>query len=252
VTDSYYKEYWEKVEELGLPVVWHVNDPEEFWDPDKLPSWAKERNWGYGPSDVQKEQLYEEVEEILNRHTKLKIIFAHFYFLSADVPRMKRFLDRHKSVSIDLTPGIEMLYNLSKNTEMSRDFFIKYADRIIYGTDISSNLSLIEGSIRAGIVFRWLESDHVFRVPQQADFLLGKPEDGTIKGMQLPDRVLRKIYFENITSLTGRVPQPLNLPRCIAYCDFLSHTAHYLSGIPVEQTEAHIVSQKLKTLLEQS
>jgi len=56
VTDPYFAEYWDRVEELGVPIVWHVNDPEEFWDPDLTPGWAKERNWGYGPEDVTKEQ----------------------------------------------------------------------------------------------------------------------------------------------------------------------------------------------------
>ncbi|MCX7599190.1 MAG: amidohydrolase, partial [Armatimonadetes bacterium] len=87
VTDAYYAEYWERVEELGLPIVWHVNDPEEFWDPQRLPGWAKKHDWGYGPEDVTKEQLYAEVDEVLRRHPRLKVIFAHFYFLSADLPR---------------------------------------------------------------------------------------------------------------------------------------------------------------------
>jgi predicted TIM-barrel fold metal-dependent hydrolase len=65
VTDPYFAEYWACVEELGMPIVWHVNDPEEFWDPEKIPGWARERNWGYGPHDVQKEQLYAEVDEVL-------------------------------------------------------------------------------------------------------------------------------------------------------------------------------------------
>ena len=47
VTDPYYADYWRHVEELGLPVVWHVNDPEEFWEPEKLPDWARQRKWGY-------------------------------------------------------------------------------------------------------------------------------------------------------------------------------------------------------------
>ena len=80
-----------RVEELGLPVAWHVNDPEEFWEPEKLPAWARERKWGYGPEDVQKEQLYAEVDEVLDRHPDLNIIFAHFYFLSADLPRASDF-----------------------------------------------------------------------------------------------------------------------------------------------------------------
>ena len=40
--------------------------------------------------------------------------------------------------------------------------------------------------IRAGIVFRWLETEDTFRVPEAADFLLGQPEDGIIHGLQSP------------------------------------------------------------------
>ncbi len=95
VTDPYFEPFWEEVEARDTPIVWHVNDPEEFWDADKLPGWAKERNWGYGPGDVRKEQLYAEVDEVLTRHPALRITFAHFYFLSADLPRAARFLDQH-------------------------------------------------------------------------------------------------------------------------------------------------------------
>ena len=42
-----------------------------------------------------KEELYAEVDEVLRRHPNLRVIFAHFYFLSADLPRAARFFDAH-------------------------------------------------------------------------------------------------------------------------------------------------------------
>jgi predicted TIM-barrel fold metal-dependent hydrolase len=248
VTDKYYTDYWAHVEELGVPVVWHVNDPEEFWNPEKLPAWARERKWGYGPDDVQKEQLYSEVDEVLTRHPNLNIIFAHFYFLSADLPRAKHFLDAHPTVKFDLTPGIEMLYNLSHNPEESREFFMDYAQQIVYGTDISSNLTVLEGILRAGIVYRWLESDHTFRVSDAVDFLLGKPEDGIIHGLHLPETVLARIYRENIRNLTGTSPTPLMLDKAITYCTQLSQIAETMSGMPSSETEAAKVVTFLQTL----
>jgi hypothetical protein len=238
VTDAYYADYWAKVEEIGLPIVWHVNDPEEFWEPEKLPAWAREKGWGYGPEDVQKEQLYAEVDEVLAKHPNLHIVFAHFFFLSADLPRMKRFLDAHPTVKIDLTPGIEMLYNCSKTPDASREFFMNYTDQIVFGTDIHSDLTVEEGKVRAGIVYRWLESEDTFRVPTSVDFLLGKPEDGIIHGMKLPDSVLEKIYSKNMLSLTGAKPQKLVVDKAIAYCDKLSHIAEIMSESPAEETEA--------------
>jgi predicted TIM-barrel fold metal-dependent hydrolase len=245
VTDPYFADYWARVEELGLPIVWHVNDPEEFWDPARIPGWAKERNWGYGPDDVQKEQLYAEVDEVLARHPRLQIILAHFYFLSADLERAGRFFDEHPTVHFDLAPGIEMLYNLSRDPGRSSTFFRKYADRIVFGTDLSSNLSVDEGRVRAGLVFRWLESGDTFRVPEEADFLLGPPEDGIIRGMSLPGEVLAKIYRGNYTRLAGAAPRALNVGKAVEVCERLGAIAEALSGKPAAETEAARVAKKL-------
>jgi len=245
VTDAYFADFWAKVEELGLPIVWHVNDPEEFWDPERLPSWAKARNWGYGPEDVQKEQLYAEVDEVLARHPSLRIVFAHFYFLSADLPRAIHFLDAHPTVSFDLTPGIEMLYNLSRDPDASRAFLSDYADRIVFGTDLSSSLTVEEGRFRAGIIYRWLESTDTFRVPAGADFLLGAPEDGVIHGLSLPEDILGKVYVRNFERLAGEKPRALNVSLAVQECERLDRIARELSGPAVEETEAAKVAALL-------
>jgi hypothetical protein len=245
VTDAYFGDYWAEVERLGTPIVWHVNDPEEFWDPELLPGWARERNWGYGPEDVQKEQLYAEVDEVLARYPGLRIIFAHFYFLSADLARAERFLDAHPTVSFDLAPGIEMLYNLSRDPDASRDFFCRYADRIVFGTDLSSGQTVEEGRFRAGIIYRWLETEDTFRVPQGADFLLGPPEDGVIRGMSLPEDVLGRIYVKNLVRLAGSEPRILDLTRAVAECERIASIAEALSGQPAAETEAAKVAGAL-------
>ncbi|MGC9319187.1 MAG: amidohydrolase family protein, partial [Armatimonadota bacterium] len=248
VTDRYFAEYWARVQELGTPIVWHVNDPEEFWDPDAIPGWAKERNWGYGPEDVQKEDLYAEVDEVLQRHPALTVIFAHFYFLSADLQRAGRFLDDHPTVCFDLAPGVEMLYNISRDPDAGREFFTRYADRIVFGTDLSSSLSVPEARARAGIVYRWLESDDEFRVPPEADFLLGPPEDGVIRGMSLPDEVLARIYRENFTRLAGATPRRLDTERAAAHCEELAEIAEAMSGKAGEDTEAVRVAKALREM----
>jgi predicted TIM-barrel fold metal-dependent hydrolase len=245
VTDAYFEGYWALVEELGTPIVWHVNDPEEFWDPDRIPGWAKEQNWGYGPADVKKEQLYAEVDEVLARYPKLKIVFAHFYFLSANLARAKRFFDEHATVHFDLAPGIEMLYNLSHDPDASREFFVEYADRIVFGTDLFSSLMAEQGRMRAGLIFRWLESEDTFRVPETADFLLGPPEDGVIRGMSLPNDVLTRIYHDNFIRLVGSEPRALNVERAIDECERLAAGAQALSGKPAVETEAALVARRL-------
>ncbi len=205
VDSDYFADYFVKAQDTRIPILWHVNDPEEFWDPDRIPVWAAERNWGYDETDVQKEEQYTEIDNVLQRYPELNIIFAHFYFLSADLPRAAAFLDKHPNVNFDLALGIEYLYNMSDTRDAARDFFIKYADRIVFGTDIISELADTpeKAQARAGLITRWLETAEEYHVPDEADFLLGDPEDGLIRGLNLPDEVLQKIYKTNYERITG-------------------------------------------------
>jgi hypothetical protein len=38
-----YAPYWECLEETEMPVIFHVNDPAEFWDAARVPEWARQR-----------------------------------------------------------------------------------------------------------------------------------------------------------------------------------------------------------------
>ena len=248
VSAPYFADYWEAVESLDLPLIWHVGDPEEFWDPSRAPGWAVEQDWCYGPEDVPLEQLYAEVDEVLERHPRLRVSFAHFYFLSADLRRAARFLDAHPTVRFDLAPGIEMLYNTSRNPDAARDFFIRYSDRIIFGTDIFTELTVAEALARAGIVQRWLETEDEFRVPPEADFLLGPPTDGVIRGLALPDGVLERIYQGNFADLAGTEPRPIELAAAADLCHAIAGVAEALSGTPASQTEAGHAAQMLEAM----
>jgi len=82
------------------------------------------------------------VINVLQRHPDIKVVFAHFFFMSAQLERLGEYLDRYPNMCVDLTPGIEMYRNFSKNPEGARNFFRKYQDRILYGTDIGAKALL--------------------------------------------------------------------------------------------------------------
>jgi len=129
-----YAGLWAALEERAMPVVLHLADPEEFWDADLCPDWARAQDWYYGDGTYPlKEDLYAEIDRVLQRHPRLKLILAHFYFLSADLRRAGAFLDAHPGVCFDLTPGVEMYLNFARGLDAARDFFIRYQDRLIYG-----------------------------------------------------------------------------------------------------------------------
>lgn len=234
----YFEGCFARLEETGFPVLLHVADPEEFWNPALTPMWAKQRGWGYDDTDIRKEQLYTEMENVLRRHPGLKIIFAHFYFLSADLPRAAALLERYPGVHFDLAPGIELLYNLSKNVEDTREFFDMFSSRILYGSDIAAGLTLSEANTRGGIVQRWLGTFNEFRLPENADFVLGSPEDGIIRGLSLSEEVLEKILCKNFLRMLSENPGNLDRDLAIDECKRLAVEVAVLSKQPKEQTEA--------------
>ena len=93
--DPMYDDYYSYMEETGFPILFHVADPGTFWDKSKVPDWAIEQGWYYDETNVPYNQYYEEVETMLNKHPKLKAIFAHFFFLSPEPERAQKFLDDH-------------------------------------------------------------------------------------------------------------------------------------------------------------
>ncbi len=194
-----YAGIWAALEEEQFPVVFHVADPDEFWDAERCPSWARQSGWDYSDGSYpSKEECYQEVDHILERNPGLRITFAHFYFLSADLPRASSFLDAHPSVCIDLAPHVGMYYDFSRNNTEARDFFMCYPDRILYGTDMDTRV-LERGP--SGYEFMrslpWLirsmlETDGIFIL-----------EGEEFHGLGLPREVLEMIYHGNFRRVYG-------------------------------------------------
>ncbi|MFB3879787.1 MAG: amidohydrolase family protein [Armatimonadota bacterium] len=207
--------YFTAMEQTQFPLLWHVNDPEEFWDPDLVPTWAKESGWFYDSTFPSKEQLYAECHHVLEQHPKLPVIFAHFHFLSADLPRAAALLDRFPNVCFDLTPGSEMYPNFSSRPDDTRDFFLKYHDRLVFGTDFMGG----EEDAPISLVRQFLETKGEFSHPHFAQ---------PLRGIDLPLDSLQRIYAGNFQRLTSRRPRPLELPLVLAELDRLAALQHQL------------------------
>ncbi len=224
--DPVYAPYWEKLAQAQVPLVFHVNDPEAFWDAERVPDWAREMGWYYGDGTyIDNEDQYRQVLSVLDRHPDLHINFAHFFFLSAQLDRLGGYLDRYPNMRVDLTPGIEMYFNFAANPQQTRDFFIKYQDRILYGTDIGARALLAdreagieteESLARIEVVRGFLENEGPFNLTHQG-FLFGGPE-ANFFGIQLPGDVLDKIYYQNFIKFAGEMPKPLNREAILEEC----------------------------------
>jgi predicted TIM-barrel fold metal-dependent hydrolase len=209
-----YEGFYTRASECQLPLLWHVSDPEEFWDAAAAPEWATSHGWLYDASFPSSAQLYGELERVLLRHPRLRIIFAHFCFLSDFLDRAAALLDRYPGVNLDLALGIEMLHNFSKRPDQARDFFVRYQERILYGTDLSCGTEWSPGLklSRIWVVRNFLETDETFHVPTD-DSLIWPDHRTLIHGIKLPEEVLAKVYVGNFRRLVSPAPKPLCMPR---------------------------------------
>lgn len=137
--DPAYDAYYAWMEQAGRHIVWHVADPETFWDKDLAPEFSFASGWFYGDGTfLTKQQLYDEVVDVLERFPGLNVTFAHFFFLSDFPDQAEALLRQFPQVTLDITPGREMYENFSLRTDRWRSFFHRYADRILFGTDMTS------------------------------------------------------------------------------------------------------------------
>lgn len=211
--DEFYEGLFENAEKDGTHFVWHVADPSTYWDADKAPKSAFDNGWFYGDGTFPScEEIYRQVTAVLDRHPNLKVTFAHFFFMAAKPELLEEYFKKYPNVNIDLTPGTEMYKWFGARYDFYRDFFIRYADRIGYGTDCSDE-GIIENKMRhSGIIYRLLTTDDDFDV-----------WDYKFKGFKLPDEVVDKIVCGNFLRRVGEKPKPINVDALKRYFEKYRH-----------------------------
>lgn len=207
-----WKDYWEYLEEKQVPVYMHVNDPEEFWNPLEVSEFAKKAGWFYDSTYINNEEQYRQILQVLENHPKLRILFPHFFFLSKQLDRLSEILDRYQNVYIDITPGIELYYNLSEQQERAKQFFDRYQERICFGTDIGARavikkeptfLSIEECESRMHLITGFLETKGPYILKPDGYYVAGS-EERQMCGLGLQGEILDKIYEKNFLRFAAK------------------------------------------------
>ena len=199
--------YWTEAENRQIPIIMHVNDPETFWDASRVDAFARSAGWFYDDTYVNNEDQYSQMGHVLAGHPKLRILFPHFYFLSLQTERLAEILDRYPNVYTDVTPGTELILNLgaAKQHEAAYRFFMKYQDRILYGTDIGGRqvikedpvlLCIEESHARTDLVRHFLETKGEYLLKDDGAYFTGRGE-ACLTGLGLSEDVLEKVYRRN-------------------------------------------------------
>jgi predicted TIM-barrel fold metal-dependent hydrolase len=211
LNDSLLYGFYDFMQSRGLPILCHAMDPEICWDLERCPDYFRDAGYCYDGSYPSKAEISNEILSMVKRFPKLKIIFAHFFFISADLAAARRLLDEHPNVMLDITPGGEMYVSFAAQRDAWREFFITYQDRIVYGTDTCDGPEPApdapEGTPEnVGAILRFLETSDTF--PKWHDVW---------QGLELPQKAVAKIIGGNFQRCAGVTIKPLDLTRCLEY-----------------------------------
>jgi predicted TIM-barrel fold metal-dependent hydrolase len=189
---------WDTLAKLGLPAFIHTAEPQEFFQPLDMHNerWLelslfRDRRH-YEAGDVSFEELMTERNNLFKRHPKTQFIAAHFGWHANDLARAAKMLDDYPNV---VTEVGAILYDLGRQPRAAHDFFVKYQTRILFGKDS----------------FQPEEYPYYWRVfetrDEYFDYYRNYHAFWKLYGMDLPDEVLKKLYFQNALRVVPGLPQ---------------------------------------------
>jgi uncharacterized protein len=189
---------WEAAGRLGLPVLIHTAEPQEFFEPidfqnERWLELALYRDRRYPAGEFPRfEELMAERNRMFKKHPKTTFIAAHFAYHANDLARMGTLFDEMPNVYTEVGA---ILAELGRQPRAAREFFVKYQDRILFGKDS----------------YQPDEFPYFWRVFETSDEYFDYYRDyhafWKLYGMGLPDDVLKKLYYKNALRLIPGLPR---------------------------------------------
>ena len=200
IDDPRWDPIWEACGQLGLPVLIHTADPAAFFLPvDETNERWEELNrhpeWSFfGNSFPSRNSLLAARNRVIARHPKTLFIGAHVANNPEDLHTVGIWLEKYPNLYVGIASRIA---ELGRQPYTARRFFLRYSDRILFGTDGPRT------GDRLYLHWRFLETYDEFFPYAENPF----PPQGmwNIYGLGLPDEVLRKIYYQNAARIIPSV-----------------------------------------------
>jgi predicted TIM-barrel fold metal-dependent hydrolase len=197
VDDERLAPIFERLGKLGIPVMVHIGDPEAFFLPidannERYEELAAHPDWSFFGAQYGKDVLLQQRDEVFRRHPDTLFVGAHIAENSEDLQRVSEMLDNCPNVLVDISARAS---ELGRQPYSARKFFLRYADRIVFGADLVPAIEMYR------LYYRFLErDDEYFEYPTHAS----RQGRWNIYGLELPDDVLRKVYRENALKLLSK------------------------------------------------
>lgn len=188
------------LEKEQIPLIGHNGEPRDCWLPLAEMTFSKAY---YGAHPEYHMFLHPEYpsyddqimarDNRLKRNPRLKFVGAHLGSLEWSLDELALRLDKFPQMSVDLSRMSNLQLHALKNWQKTHDFFIKYQDRLIYGSDKAINSTAQPVEMQKNLHEAWMR-DWKFYVSKEKINLAGF---GELKGLNLPKEVVDKIYFKN-------------------------------------------------------
>jgi predicted TIM-barrel fold metal-dependent hydrolase len=187
-----------------IPVIGHIGEPKNCWLPLDQMTTINDRSYFTAhpeyhmflhPEYPSYEAIIRSRDHLLEKHPGLKFIGAHLGSMEWNVDEIAKRLDRFPNMSVEPAERFGQLqYQSIRDWQKVHDFFIKYQDRIMYGTDIEDNNSLDHAALATHAHELWMRD---WRYLSSGDSLESPYVKGKFKGLHLPRAVIDKIYYNN-------------------------------------------------------
>ena len=189
---------WDACARLKLPVFIHTADPQEFFEPIDYTNerWLELSLFPGRRYPADKFPRFEEVmaerDNLFRKHPKTTFVAAHMGWHANDLGRLGKMLDAMPNVYTEVGA---VLYDIGRQPRAAHDFFVKYQDRVLFGKDS----------------FQPEEYPYYWRVFETRDdyfdYYRHYHAFWKLYGIDLPDSVLKKVYYQNALHIASRLPQ---------------------------------------------
>ena len=200
VDDKRLNPIWQICGELNIPVLIHSGEPSPFFDPiDKYNErWlhARQKPASFRPAseypsfDVVMQEQY----NMFKNNPNTTFINAHLGWYGNDLDKMSTQLDELSNVYTEIGAVIA---ELGRQPIRARRFFVEHQDRVLFGKDTYKKSEF-------DVYFRILETNDEY-----FDYYRKRHAHWKMYGLNLPDSILKKLYYKNARKLFPNIPLEL-------------------------------------------
>ncbi|MEZ4826413.1 MAG: amidohydrolase family protein [Bacteroidia bacterium] len=209
IDDPRLQPVWDFLADEGIPVIAHIGEPLQAWREleEGNPHYNYFRDHPQYHAYLHPEiPRYEEIiaarDNWIRKNPRLTIVGAHMGSMSHDVDMVAARLEEFPNLYVETAARVGDLTR--QDYDKMHNFYIRYQDRILYGTDLGTSepqdtRSAEEQKNEMDYFDKILTLDWQFfsgKGPMTYDSpMISFPVE--THGLELPDSVLRKFYYDN-------------------------------------------------------